>query len=65
MEKKIQLIIIFTLMSMALTYGICIQMKTVNKNGTTVNLTATQRQLKDEILKTSERYDKLYEELED
>ncbi len=64
MKKQTQLLIIFALMSMALTYGICMQMKTVNNNGTTVNLTAQQSELKSEILKLSERYDNLYEELD-
>lgn len=65
MNKKTQILIIFAIMSMALTYGICVQMKTVNQNGTTVNLTAQQSELKNEILKTSEKYDNLYEELEE
>ena len=64
MKKEIQLLIIFAVMSMALTYGICIQMKTVNNNGTTVNLTEQQSVLKSEILKTSEKYDNLFEELD-
>ena len=64
MKKEIQLLIIFAIMSMALTYGICIQMKTVNNNGTTVNLTEQQSVLKSEILKTSEKYDNLFEELD-
>ena len=64
MKKEIQLLIIFAIMSMALTYGICIQMKTVNNNGTTVNLTEQQSALKSEILKTSEKYDNLFEELD-
>ena len=64
MKNKMQLLIIFTVMSMALTYGVCIQMKTVNYNGTTVNLTEQQSELKSEILKTSEKYDNLFEELE-
>ena len=64
MKKEIQLLIIFAVMSMALTYGICIQMKTVNNNGTTVNLTEQQSELKSEILKTSEKYEKLFEELD-
>jgi len=64
MKKDIQLLIIFAIMSMALTYGICIQMKTVNNNGTTVNLTEQQSALKSEILKTSEKYDNLFEELD-
>lgn len=64
MKKEIQLLIIFAIMSMALTYGICIQMKTVNNNGTTVNLTEQQSALKSEILKTSEKCDNLLEELD-
>ena len=64
MKKEIQLLIIFAIMSMALTYGICIQMKTVNNNGTTVNLTEQQSVLKSEILKTSEKYDNVFEELD-
>lgn len=64
MKKEIQLLIIFAVMSMALTYGICIQMKTVNNNGTTVNLTEQQSALKSEILKTSEKCDNLLEELD-
>ena len=64
MKKQLQLLIIFALMSMGLTYGICIQMKTVNNNGTTVNLTEQQSELKSEILKTSEKYDNLLDELD-
>lgn len=64
MKKKTQMLVVFAFMSMALTYGICVQMKTVNQNGTTVNLTAQQSELKSEILKISERYDNLYEEVD-
>lgn len=64
MKKKAQLLVTFLIMSMALTYGICVQMKTVNQNGTTVNLTAEQSELKSEILKISERYNNLYEEVD-
>ena len=64
MNKKIQLLTVFTLMSMALTYGICVQIKTVNNNGTTVNLTPGQSELKSEILKISEKYENLSEELD-
>ena len=65
MNKKTQILLIFTLMCMALTCGICVQVKTVNQNGTTVNLTAQQSELKNEILKISEKYDNLYEELDE
>ncbi len=65
MKKKPQILIVFALMSMALTYGICVQVKTVNNNGTTVNLTSEQSKLKSEILRTSEKYDNLYNELDE
>lgn len=64
MKKSAQILIVFAIMSMSLTYGICIQMKTVNQNGTTVNLTAQQSELKSEILKISERYDNLLEDVD-
>ena len=61
--KRIHLILVFGLMSMLLTYGIATQIRTVNNNGTTVNLTAEQSELKSEILKISEKYDNLNEEI--
>ena len=61
--KRIYLIV-FALISMLLTYGISMQIKTVNNNGTTVNLTAEQSRLKSEILKTNEKYNNLTEEIE-
>ena len=65
MKKKIQLLTVFAIMSMALTYGLCMQIKTVNNHGTTVNLTAQQSELKSEILKISEKHQWLYEEIEE
>ena len=64
MNKKSKTLIIFAVMSMGLTYGACVQMKTVNNNGTTVNLTAAQSELKSEILKINEKYNNLSEELD-
>lgn len=61
--KRIYLIA-FAAISMLLTYGISMQIKTVNNNGTTVNLTAEQSRLKSEILKINERYNNLTEEIE-
>ena len=61
--KRIYLIV-FAVISMLLTYGISMQIKTVNNNGTTVNLTAEQSRLKSEILKINEKYDNLTEEIE-
>ena len=60
--KRIYLIV-FALISMLLTYGISMQIKTVNNNGTTVNLTAEQSRLKSEILKINEKYNNLTEEI--
>jgi len=64
MNKKGKILILFTVMSMGLTYGACVQMKTVNNNGTTVNLTAAQSELKSEILKINEKYNNLSEDLD-
>ena len=64
MNKKTKTLILFAVMSMGLTYGACVQMKTVNNNGTTVNLTAAQSELKSEILKINEKYNNLSEELD-
>lgn len=62
--KRIHLMIVFGIMSMILTYGIATQIRTVNNNGTTVNLTAEQSELKSKILKISEKYNNLNEEIE-
>ena len=64
MNKKSKTLILFAVMSMGLTYGACVQMKTVNNNGTTVNLTAAQSELKSEILKINEKYNNLSEDLD-
>ncbi len=47
-----------------LTYGICMQIKTVGGFGITAGRTSRQIELKEEILKTKERYDNLYKDLE-
>lgn len=62
--KRIHLMIVFGIMSMILTYGIATQIRTVNNNGTTVNLTAEQSELKSKILKISEKYNNLNDEIE-
>lgn len=62
--KRIHLMIVFGIMSMILTYGIATQIRTVNNNGTTVNLTPEQSELKSKILKISEKYNNLNEEIE-
>lgn len=62
--KRIHLMIVFGIMSMLLTYGVATQIRTVNNNGTTVNLTAEQSELKSKILKINEKYENLNEEIE-
>lgn len=63
-KNHFHLIIVFGIMSMLLTFGIATQIRTVNNNGTTVNLTEEQSELKSEILKISEKYNNLNEEIE-
>ena len=52
------------IMCALLTYGICMQMKTVGGFGVVAGRTSNQSELKDEILKTTERYNNLYRDLE-
>lgn len=52
------------IMCALLTYGICMQIKTVGGFGVAAVRTSSQSELKEEILKTKERYDNLYKDLE-
>ena len=63
MNKKI-IGLILGLMCMILTYGISVQIKTINGTGTTVSTNAEENELRDAVLKAKEKYDNLYEELE-
>ena len=54
MNKKI-ISIVLGLMCLALTAGICIQIKTVENSGTTVSQSYTENNLKSEILKYKRR----------
>lgn len=47
-----------------LTIAICIQIKTVNKNGTTVSSNHKESELKTQVLKMKEKYEIQYAELE-
>ncbi len=64
MDKKV-ICLVLGLMCVILTVGISIQIKTVGNFGTTIGLTSEQSELKDEILKTKEKYDNLYKSLEE
>lgn len=63
MNKKL-ISLILGLMCLVLTYGIVVQIKTVNGTGTTVSTNAKENELRDAVLKSKEKYDNLYNELE-
>lgn len=62
--NKIRVSIILGIMCFLLTYGIAIQIKTVNSNGTTVSTSQTESTLKTQVLKMKEKYEEKYKELE-
>jgi len=63
MNKK-SISLVLGLMCLVLTFGIAIQVKTVNKTGTTVSTNSQENELRDAVLKAKEKYDNLYDELE-
>ena len=65
MNKKKLISLILVVMCLLLTYGIAIQIKTTNAAGTRTSTNATENELRDAVLKSKEKYDNLYEKLED
>ncbi len=63
MPKTTQAIIL-GIMCLILTIGICVQMKTVNKNGTTTSSNQQINNLKTQVLKMKEKYEESYQKLE-
>ena len=63
MTRKVETIIL-AVMCFILTIGICIQIKTVNNNGTTISGNQKQNDLKTQVLKMKEKYENQYAELE-
>lgn len=63
MDKK-SISLILGIMCFLLTYGICIQIKTVNGTGTTVSTNSKENELRNSVLKAKEKYDNLYYEIE-
>lgn len=63
MKNKLQSIIL-GIMCFVLTILICIQVKTVSKNGTTVSVNQQESELKSQVLKMKEKYENQYAELE-
>lgn len=63
MNKSKQAILL-GVMCFGLTVLICIQIKTVNQNGTTVSINQQESELKTQVLKMKEKYENQYAELE-
>ena len=63
MNKKI-VSICLGLMCMALTFGICVQIKTVNNSNSKISQNYEENQLRAEVLKYKEKYDNKFKELE-
>lgn len=63
MNKKV-VSIILGIMCFLLTYGIAIQIKTVNNSNSTISTNAEENNLRSEVLKYKEKYDNRYLELE-
>ena len=63
MNKK-SISLVLGIMCLLLTYGIVVQIKTVNGTGTAVATTSSENELRDAVLKAKEKYDNLYDELE-
>lgn len=63
MNKLAQAIILGT-MCVILTIGICVQIKTVNNNGSTISSNQNLNDLKDQVLKMKEKYEESYGRLE-
>lgn len=62
MNKKIQALVL-GILCVILTMGICVQIKTVENNGTTLGRSEAETELKDQVLKMKEKYDNAYENL--
>lgn len=63
--KERQTAIILFIMCFLLTIGICIQIKTINKATIGSGSTQAQNELRDEVLKMKEKYEKTLEKLEE
>lgn len=63
MNKK-SISLVLGIMCLILSYGIAVQIKTINGTGTTVSTNSRENELRDAVLKAKEKYDNLYEELE-
>lgn len=64
MNKKIISLILGT-MCLLLSFGIAVQIKTIEGTGSTISTNAQENELRDAVLKEKEKYDNLYRELEE
>lgn len=62
MNRKVQALIL-GIMCLMLTIAICVQIKTVKNNGTSLGRSEKETQLKDQVLKMKEKYDNAYDNL--
>ena len=65
MENKKAVSIVLGLMCMALTIGICIQIRTVNNYSTKIGQNYDQNNLRAEVLKYKEKYENKIKEIDD
>lgn len=63
--KKKQIAITLGIMCIALTIGLCVQIRTMNSASSTVSQTLSDNGLRDEVLKMKEKYDETYSELQE
>ena len=64
MNKKV-ISLILGLMCVVLSYGIAVQIKTINGTESIISTNSKENELRDAVLKSKEKYDNLYSELED
>ena len=64
MNKKI-ISLILGLMCVLLSYGIAAQIKTINGTGSIMSTNAKENELRDSVLKSKEKYENLYQKLEE
>ena len=62
--NKQSISLVLGIMCFILTFGIAVQIKTVNGTGTAVATTSSENELRDAVLRAKEKYDNLYEDLE-
>ena len=64
MNKKTQLAIVLFIMCILLTSAICVQIKTIKNSETEVGTSITEDSLRDEVLKWKEKYENMYQQLQ-